>query len=141
MKYIFRGKRKDNGEWVEGKGIDVNYSDAYIFVENHDLTTGCCDINDFEVMPETVGMYTNIDLHGVKVFEGDIVRLFRKNFDDDAPYTAYYQVIFDKRFRYWTLATAAGTISCYNLAIFENDLDCEVVGNVWDNPELLKANN
>lgn len=76
---LFRGKRKDNGEWVEG--YLVKYDDeAYIFTQEEvhkGMDMGgyldCCKMN--EVIPETVGQYTGfVDKFNRKIFEGDIIK-------------------------------------------------------------------
>ena len=70
--YLFKGKRKDTGEWIEGKlinGLGVTQDRAWIWNEDAD---GC--INDAEVIPETIGIDTGIkDKEGQRIFEGDIL--------------------------------------------------------------------
>jgi uncharacterized phage protein (TIGR01671 family) len=66
-KILFRGKRIDNGEWVYG---DLTQNPNVAIFENR----GHCGEND--VIPETVGQFTGlIDKIGKLVFEGDIVKV------------------------------------------------------------------
>ena len=71
-KILFRGKRLDNGAWIEG---------YYLGPCKTLNTTEICPVdtgNSVEVDPETVGEYAGVEKNGKPVFEGDIVEVFDK---------------------------------------------------------------
>ena len=69
---LFRGKRTDNGEWVEGylsKSRDEN-KQLKLCIDHEEQGVMCSSI----VIPETIGQYTGLTVNGKKIFEGDIIR-------------------------------------------------------------------
>ena len=113
---LFRGKRADNGEWIEGflvKKFDKWYIYDFDFLPYSS-----------EITPETVGQYTGLtDKKGKKMFEGDIIK---DRFDDigqieyKPKYVAFIIQGWETGFAFWVKK------------------DIEVIGNIHDNPELLK---
>lgn len=76
---LFRGKRVDNGEWVEGYLMDENYINVPF---NDNDVNGRFD-DPVEVEPETVCEYTGLnDENDRKIFEGDIVKTSQYGVDD-----------------------------------------------------------
>jgi uncharacterized phage protein (TIGR01671 family) len=124
--YKFRGKRKDNGEWVYG----------YYFIEERDIEDGIIwrDIPQiqqrygdhfqyFDVDLATVGQYTGLkDKNGKEIYEGDVVRLFGGEYCRG--YYEHDQTIVVK--------------SAYDIVAMEESENVQLLGNRWDNPELLK---
>lgn len=137
---LFRGKRKYNGEWVYGYYAKYrNILDgAYTAILQYDECKGDVYSDGIvAVIPETVGQYTGLtDMNGKRIFEGDIVRF---DYVDDEDNDAHedFLIFFEKgAFR----AQYLGNIKCApnildDIAIKEG---C-VVGNTWDNPELLEV--
>jgi hypothetical protein len=125
---LFRGKRKDNGEWVYGdygRGIDGNtYIKTLWPVDETPDDNYEDNWTIYAVIPETVGQYTGLkDKNGVKIFEGDIVH-YDENEDPGA--VEYLSAGFG--IGRWNLGFYISTTS---------DKDLEVIGNIHDNPELL----
>ena len=124
----FRGKRIDNGEWVEGYYYKAKYYRTDDELCDYITVPHPKEYNEpsshYIVNAETVGQYTGLkDKNGTKIFEGDIVLLK----GDEEP----YQVAFDE-----SCFQVYGNSICYVMDNFY-DHDIEVIGNIYDNPELL----
>lgn len=132
---LLRGKRADNGEWVEG-GILCTENWTSIFVckdyQGSFNEAPYSDVEEFDVIPETVGQYTGKnDKNGTKIFEGDIVK------DEQSGYE--YIIKWFSEYACFALANKNGHME-YDVDEFEmlvNDLI--VVSNIHDNPELLEV--
>ena len=132
---LFRGKRVHDGEWVEGLpfgSIYGGFSNGAICAIRQTVEK-YGDI--YEVTPETVGEYTGLkDQNGKRIFEGDII----------APAvlsnTPPCEVMFDVGEGQFVVKDACGDYhgALANFGrIFDNRYT--VVGNKWDNPELLEV--
>ena len=136
---IFRGKRADNGELVISDSLmQVKGQYPRLWVES--------DVKGWvEVLPETVGQFTGLtDKNGKKIFEGDIVVTRYSNGEICS--------IGDIQFDYgvfgaeWTInkehKTMVGTWGqLHNLRRLDDDSinHIEIIGNIYDNPELLEV--
>lgn len=128
---LFRGKRTDNGEWVEGYCYKAKYCRTddelrdYITIPH--LNEYNVPSSNYVVDSSTVGQYAGLkDKNGTKIFEGDIILLR----GDEEP----YQVVFDEScFHVYDISV------CYVMNNFY-DYEIEVIGNIYDNPELLGGN-
>ena len=125
---IFRGKRMDNGEWIEGSLLGIDWCDkpsTYSIAPNTPVSVF------YSVIPETVGQYTGLtDKNGVRIFEGDIVSLVKHD-------SLIYKVVYVPC-RY-ELVNSKG-VNCFVLDIYKSE-NIEVIGNIYDNPELLGGEN
>ena len=147
MEILFRGKRVDNGKWVYGYYV-YDYSRNIHYIATNQIGVSNAGFkprrSDYqlelvEVIFETVGQYIAglLDKNGKKIFEGDIVRHGYSNDNGD-----FYEngiVIYAVNDGAYEIADFDGG-SLKRLTrnmIVKNSI--EVIGNRWDNPELLKG--
>lgn len=127
---LFRGKRTDNGEWVEGYLMDENYINIPF---NDDDACGRFD-EPIEVDPSTVCQYTGLtDKNGKKIWENDIIKTSRYGKDDGKGSNFAGFDIFSVR---WDDGGFALYSKWRRFNLRDNN-ECEVIGDVFDNPELL----
>lgn len=153
--YLFRGKRVDNGEWVEGGSI-INAQDGNIWIiPTNGIIQYTADsrklvyVEAIPVVPETVCEFTGLtDKNGKKIFEGDIIETQEYY---DKPYSAKKR---KKRYigivEYVTYKHNNGIyyeakwyvnikdFDTYVYGAWSRFYDCTVIGNIHDNPELLE---
>ena len=122
--FLFHGKRKGDGKWVEGYLFTANWylNDEKFTAIMRTYTTAYphYEVSGWEeVDPETVGQYTDLtDKNGKKIFEGDIVEIDGKRYEVKYMLGQFFVGI--------------------NIPIAYKRFDCEVIGNIHDNPELLQ---
>lgn len=119
---LFRGKRVDNGKWIEGYLFQI-WDDAFIlWGTTNDVP------NMIKVDLATVGQYTGLkDKNGNRIFEGDIIQIP----DDYHTYGEFvgekYEIIFAYGgFRFKPKNPKSRGIW------FEEDMTYDVVGNIYD---------
>lgn len=115
---LFRAKHKECNQWVEGDLIHEPFGECIQFVKD-----GCR--SKIKVNPETVCQYTGLtDKNGRKIFEGDILR-----FED----CSNYPVVWDSDY----CAFGSCWYSDFDHLSKYRSIKIEVVGNIFDNPELI----
>ena len=122
---LFRGKRIDNGEWLFGDLRHIFHGEyrTHIVDNSNGLNNGVCGL---EVASSTDGQFTGLtDRNGVKIFEGDIVRYGQRG-----------KVEYNSGSAQFTLNFTNSTYEGFDKIPF---CDCEVLGNIHDNPELLEV--
>lgn len=135
---LFRGKRTDNGAWVEGAFCLKDCDDIFGDIVDRPSIIKYDPPYDgfwFQVHPETVGQFIGLaDKNGKKIFEGDIIETkgcrwaigfantaFAAMDGPNMQFAMFEQYIWDHKKREW-----------------EAPSYWEVVGNIHDNPELLE---
>jgi len=132
---IFRGKRVDTGEWIEGfYACQSNHSCVIRYLKYQhfiykDITLDfdLGGLSGFEIIPETVGQYTGLqDKNGKMIFEGDICI-------DSLGFT--FTVKWDgSNARFLGVVVGEGRI-----VYVGREPRVEVIGNIYDNPDMLKG--
>lgn len=129
---LFRGKRKENCEWIYGSLVMAG-KNVMIYPDN--------GYNLQFVAPETVGQYTGMrDKNGVRIFEGDIVKITRDIWHGEHKKVREEQiglVVYGAKHCQFGL-NIKGYSSCLTLNRWKGDYN-EVIGNMHDNPELLEG--
>ena len=142
----FRAKRLDNGEWSYGSGLliaddfCVIDTDTEMYIdEEYDwagnthffrVAGAMCDL-------KTIGQYTGLkDKNGKKIYEGDIIRSFDSNGE------AILHCIVWEEARFVALYKGRNFSSkCFLKQYWLDEFEKEVIGNIYDNPELINKEN
>lgn len=132
---LFRGKRKDNGEWVIGylvRGKDCLYETEMTTIFSTDtIFYPHTETSGYDrVITDTVGQFTGIyDKNGNKIFEGDIVKVTTG--------LEGYKSTYHSTIHRVTYVCNCGVAVFYP---FDNSdmVEVEVIGNIYDNPELWR---
>lgn len=140
---LFKAKRIDNDEWIEGylfdngfDGEEKKYFVGGLTIEKYNGTA--CDewditgIDFCEINPETICQFTGLcDKNGKRIWESDVVWLVYNGEEH------IYQIVWDNSeldFKATNGEENYGTNYEYLLCCEE----IEVIGNIFDNPELLQ---
>ena len=125
---LFRGKHMH--VCPENKHLDGTWVEGYLEDENH-INDGKCE---FLIDPETICQYTGLtDKNGKKIWEGDILE---GHLDDKFPEDVTREKVIWHESGWKT--EEPGCVDKEYLDEFDTE-NFEVVGNVFDNPELLEA--
>ncbi len=120
---LFRGKREDNGEWVYGYYVKLPSAAGSVCIMH--VPAGNPDEHNeqYYVVPETVGQYIGVkDKNSNKIFEGDICHFYGGDYYGNSWDTSHFCVIEFCTECFWYLEKAEYI---------------EIIGNVYDNPELI----
>ena len=146
---LFKGKKKDNGEWIEGYLLDGGMpGEKRIFIGKLVIGKWTVMADEFdEVDTDTICQFTGLtDKNGKKIWESDIISYQRDN--DDCPFPnkdtkKRFGKVFYQGFRS-TFAIGMGKNGSKSInddlwKYVQNGNRVEVIGNQFDNPELLQG--
>ena len=153
-RHLYRAKRTDNGEWVEGNVLECkgNYyicQHPFRCVDSYSSKYG--QSYGFEgfvlVAPSTICQCTGLkDKNGKLIWENDIVKYQFDNYDSPFPNKdtkkRIGKVFFSDFRASFSIAMGRNGSSSMNNDLFkfvQNGNRVEVIGNIFDNPELLKG--
>lgn len=140
--HIYKAKRKDNGEWVEGYYINLGDRHHYICAGKLNITKGYPEFVHYAVIPETVCECTGLtDKNGNRIFEGDIIEtLGVKKYRFEIRYGKYipreYCLYKFKDYECFGWFAHMGKED-YQIGNYGGLY--KVIGNIYDNPELLEV--
>lgn len=127
-RYLFKAKRIDNEEWEQGYLFGIWEKRYILWGMTNDIP------NMIEVDPTTICQCTGLkDKNGNLIWENDVVRVCWQ--DNEAQCEEIAQVTWDK-FGYYPWLDE---YHCDGCDLFNEVLDIEVIGNIFDNPELLES--
>ena len=122
---LFRGKRIDNGEWEYGGCGFTENKVCLIYNQTHSI-----DLQGSTVEENSVGQFTGLtDKNGRKIFEGDIVKTSHGG-------STYYAKIEWDDGSFW-VTNHDIQMPSYISEVSKTYL--EIIGNIYDNPELLEV--
>lgn len=143
-RYLSKAKRIDDGDWLVGYVVKYGYTgkEKYYIVPSY-----ASDLYAIEVDPSTICRCTGLkDKNGKLIWEGDIILFQRDN--DDCPFPnkdtkKRLGKVFYKDFR-TTFAigmgkNGSGSINDDLWKYVQNGNRVEVIGNIFDNKELLES--
>lgn len=138
---LFRGKRCDNGEWVEGQLLYfrsiVSGNELALIVESCEWDNSNEWFNlckRAKVIPETVSEFTSLyDKNGKKIFEGDIVAGALHWLEQKKNGVVTF------REGSFGLLWYRGEAEHFNPFTSMCNITYEVIGNIHDNPELMRG--
>ena len=130
---LFRGKLEYNGKWIYGDLLQYENGDVAIFGEKlSSFGYECTEMSKRDrVIPDTIGQYTGLkDKNGNKIFEGDIVIIGEK--------LKTKVVYYDGAFRMQSEFSPTPTDTT-DMGYMMREFSVRVIGNIHDNPELMKG--
>jgi uncharacterized phage protein (TIGR01671 family) len=127
-RYLFKAKFDDSDRWVKGQLVEVN--DTYLIIPNHAskiLAGWFSASNIIEVKKDTICRYTGLkDRNGNLIWENDVVKINNSKVNTLITFRDFEIICTIPNEKYYKHR-------------LEYDTEYEVIGNIFDNPELLES--
>lgn len=127
-RYLFKAKFDDSDRWVKGQLVEVN--DTYLIIPNHAskiLSGWFSTSNIIEVKKDTICQCTGLkDKNGKLIWENDVVKINNSKVNTLITFRDFEIICTIPNEKYYKHR-------------LEYDTEYEVIGNIFDNPELLES--
>lgn len=128
-KIKFRGRITDTKEWVCGSLIIYPDGEYNILTSRNNHSS---KMDDWRIDADTVGQFTGLhDKNGKEIYEGDIL------FDYD--FNEMVEVEYEEQLGAFILDKIPTIGAVGYIGSKDTELYCEIIGNIHDNPELMKG--
>lgn len=137
----FRGKDETLKKWLYGDLLQYNDGSVYIGERSKTFTDDGYQSPDYSTLlgidEETIGQFTGLhDKNGKEIYEGDILMCIGER-NDNKGRKYYRKVLFDNG-AFGMTVPEYKCISALCNHVVNGKLNWEVIGNIYDNPELLE---
>lgn len=140
-RYLFKAKRVDNGEWVKGYFVQTVESSYIVVPYKH--STICGEGSVIEIDKSTICQCTGLkDKNGNLIWENDVV----KKFSSTEIAVGISRIVFGEySLNLGWCAEGLRSLCKYDIRVFNvgfshwDAAQCEIIGNIFDNPELLES--
>ena len=133
MEILFRGQRKSDKKWIFGNRVKTD--NAVYIIQNYVPES---ELGEYEVYPDSVGQSVNLTAEDEKkIFTKDIIEL--TVFDKDGLDAQHIcEVVFDQCGVYFINGNKGEYFSFEDMQFMDTESDIRIIGNMIDNPELMK---
>lgn len=142
----FRGKRLEDGEWVHGDLLHIcggcviyhgSSTESELMEDSSNLAIGLYMNEVSPVVTNTVGQFTGLcDKNGKEIYEGDILMCIGQR--EDNKERKYLRKVLFKNGSFCMSVPEYGVNSSLYAHVVNGKLNWEVIGNIYDNPELME---
>ena len=140
----FRGKHLISGDWRYGllsKYWNSNMDIVFVIIKEADNRLS---IATSQIDENTISQFTGLhDKNGKEIYEGDILRNIN-HYENKKPFYNYHKVIFNNDYLGYSAINLGNKSESLlmsgncQLFVYVKNVDFEVIGNIYENPELLK---